>query len=330
MEGVEGVSLTNMAPYSMSMSISMDSLPLLAKQYQIYLYSGDDDFVETMGLELVEGRWFGPEDDAVDFRPAVVNARYARHAYPGEDPLGKEVMPRYRTGSFANRTGKPTRIVGVVNDYRKGGEFDEAEYGMFFRETYRSYDTLATGEDPPRIPSSFVLKVDPSRMSAAFEEEVQAVFAQFMPGWSVYMQPMEQMRADRMRDRLNPLLAFALVALFLVVMVGLGLVGVIGQNVLARTSELGLRRAVGATRGQIFAQVLGELFVLVALAIALGTLVVVQFPLLGAFEGELTWGVFSLGWGAAVVFLLLLAVICGFYPSKNATTVQPTSALQEV
>jgi putative ABC transport system permease protein len=118
--------------------------------------------------------------------------------------------------------------------------------------------------------------------------------------------------------------------LFLVVMVGLGLVGVIGQNVLARTSELGLRRAVGATRGQIFAQVLGELFVLVALAIALGTLVVVQFPLLGAFEGELTWGVFSLGWGAAVVFLLLLAVICGFYPSKNATTVQPTSALQEV
>ncbi len=117
-----------------------------------------------------------------------------------------------------------------------------------------------------------------------------------------------------------------MVAVFLMIMVGLGLIGVLWQNVTQRTREIGLRRATGAHRGQIRRQILGELWILTALGLALGVIVLVQLPLLD-LVGFLPATVFWTGMGLAVVAIYTLATVSGVYPAWLATRIQPAEAL---
>ena len=78
------------------------------------------------------------------------------------------------------------------------------------------------------------------------------------------------MRDDWMQETLAPLLAAGVIAGFLILMVGMGLTGVLWQTVTQRTREVGLRRAKGATIGDIRAQILGELVVMTSIAVLAG------------------------------------------------------------
>jgi putative ABC transport system permease protein len=109
-------------------------------------------------------------------------------------------------------------------------------------------------------------------------------------------------------------------------MVMLGLVGVLWQNVARRTRELGLRRAMGATRVAICRQVLAELMLITAMASLVGTVIVVQLPLFDAFD------IFSRAtlFGAillAMATIVAIAVAAGLYPSWLTTRIQPAEAL---
>jgi putative ABC transport system permease protein len=133
-------------------------------------------------------------------------------------------------------------------------------------------------------------------------------------------------RRRELRLRLSPLVAAAIVAGFLLLMVGLGLVGVLWQNVTRRTQELGLRRAVGAHRGSVHRQILLELMLITTIGIALGVITVIQLPLLAVWE-FLTMPVMVAGLAVALLTIYLIAALAGFYPSWMATRVQPAEAL---
>ncbi len=123
------------------------------------------------------------------------------------------------------------------------------------------------------------------------------------------------------------MLAFGLVTGFLLLMVGLGLTGVLWQNVTQRTREVGLRRAKGATARRIHAQILGELAVMTSLALLAGVVVVIQFPLLDLL-GFVRPGVFGASLAVSIATLYVVTVVCGLYPSRLATRVQPADALR--
>jgi putative ABC transport system permease protein len=116
------------------------------------------------------------------------------------------------------------------------------------------------------------------------------------------------------------------IATFLLLMVALGLVGVMWQNVTQRTREIGLRRATGASAGAIRRQVVGEMLLMAGFGVVAGAAVVAQLPILGWFAG--------LGGGTLVLALLVaaalvagLTIACGIYPSRLATAVRPAEAL---
>jgi putative ABC transport system permease protein len=124
-----------------------------------------------------------------------------------------------------------------------------------------------------------------------------------------------------------PLVIGAVVAGFLILMVGLGLVGVLYQNVVRRTSELGLRRALGASGASVRRQVLAELLALTTLAVILGAVVFLQTPLLGlAAAIPAVVVVEAVVLAAAMIYAFV--ALCGAYPSWLATRVQPARALQ--
>ncbi len=111
-------------------------------------------------------------------------------------------------------------------------------------------------------------------------------------------------------------------------MVGVGVIGVVWQNVRRRTREIGLRRAVGASSGRIYGQFLGELVVMTTAAIALGCAPIVQFDLLDLILwGRVPLTVTACGIALAATMLYVLVLLCGLYPSWLASRVRPAEAL---
>jgi putative ABC transport system permease protein len=276
-----------------------------------------DNFREVMQVELVSGRWFGKEDDGAAYTPVVINRQLARERFGDEDPVGKnlsEPNPEER----AKFNAKDERVVGVIEDFRKNGEFAELKGYAFFRNTLQLPDAR-----PPRF---LAVKVRPGT-TAAFEEKLLKRLQAEAPDWSFKIKPLDEMRAESHQKSIVPMTAFALVAGFLMLMVGLGLTGVLWQSVTQRTKEIGLRRAKGATARRIYKQIIAELLVLTTLGLLVGVLVVVQFPLLD-WLGFVSGRVYFAGLLLSLLLVYLLTVLCGLYPSRLATKVQPADALR--
>jgi putative ABC transport system permease protein len=126
---------------------------------------------------------------------------------------------------------------------------------------------------------------------------------------------------------LAPLVAGGIVGLFLISMVGLGLTGVLWQNVTRRTREIGLRRAMGASGAKVNRQILVEVALLATIAILLGTIIIMQLPILGAFA-VVPPAAFITGFIGALATIYALTVLCGLYPSWLASRLTPAEALR--
>jgi putative ABC transport system permease protein len=263
-----------------------------------------DGFAEVLGLELVAGRWFAPEDDALGYEPLVIDRDLARTLYGNADPVGQR---------FGDDDG--ARVIGVVRDYRRS-ELQAAGNYLFER--------VRVGNLDDRPPSRLLVRVQ-AGTTTAFQEELVRRLRQVMPEWSYEINALVDVRRAALRLRLAPLLAGAVIALFLLVMVALGLAGVVYQNLAQRTREIGLRRALGAAAPDVRVQLLGELLVLTALALAAGSVLVLQLPVLVPF---LSLELAAIGLGLATLGMLALVLVAGWVPATLATRLDPSSALR--
>jgi len=175
-------------------------------------------------------------------------------------------------------------------------------------------------------PDDFVIKVKKGT-PAVFEEQLIEAVGRIAPEWTVNIIPLEITRGRRLKDALLGLLLVSALAFFMIVMVGLGLVGVLWQSVTRRTEEIGLRRAMGASKGGIRRQVLGELLAMTTVAAAIGTLLYIQFPLLNLLGRMVPGHVYALSLGLSLLLIYGFVALCGLYPSWLATRVQPAEAL---
>ena len=146
------------------------------------------------------------------------------------------------------------------------------------------------------------------------------------PGWSFNVQPLTKMRKAQFTQKLAPLGIIALIAGFLLLMVGFGLLGVLWQNVTRRTGEIGLRRALGAQAHAVYLQILIEILVVATIGVAIGTLVVLQFPLLG-IDQDITVMTYVVAILLSAAVIYALAAVCGLYPGWLASRIRPAAAL---
>ncbi|HEV8578920.1 MAG TPA: ABC transporter permease [Thermoanaerobaculia bacterium] len=277
------------------------------------------DYDKVMGLQLVQGRWFEKADEALSWRPVVINAAMAKAVFGDADPIGK------RFGDPSKDHSEPERrVIGVVTEFRRGGEFAGSGNYTFLLKR------LSAGGSPPgntdRPPQKLAVRVKPGT-PVEFEEQLARRLQAVAPEWSFEVKPLAQMRRSSFRLRLTPLIAGGVVAVFLMLMVGLGLIGVLWQNLLQRTREIGLRRASGASRADVHAQVLWEQAILTSFGVLLGTILVAQIPLLD-LVGFIRPQIFVGGIVVAMVSIYLLAALCALYPSAMAARVLPAEALR--
>jgi putative ABC transport system permease protein len=206
----------------------------------------------------------------------------------------------------------------VVKEFRKRGEL-MPNGNFLFR--FSSID-----HPEGDLMRSVVVRVRPGT-PPAFEEELVRRMQAVAPDWSFEVRPLAQVRKTAFRFFLTPLIVAGTLAFFLLLMVGLGLIGVLWQNLLQRTREIGLRRAAGASRSAVHRQVLLEQLVVTSLGVLIGVLLVIQIPVLDLI-GVLSHQVFAAGLAFAVATMYLISVVCALYPSTLASRVQPAEALR--
>lgn len=315
---VAAASLTMNAPFSNS--ISSTTFPHDGAYLRVLQSAVEPELRETLGLEVLTGRWLEAADLAHAWQAVVLSHDAARALFGAADPLGRDLPlfdDDYQPREPADES-EIRRVVGVVSDYKKYGRFDPAAPAMF-----RLIDL-----DKPRgwLTETVLLRLH-AGTPRDFEPALVAALRGAAPQWTFDVAVLDDHRVATERTKLLPLATGAVVAGFLILMVGLGLVGVLYQNVVRRTQEMGLRRALGASGAGVRGQILGELLALTTLAVALGTLLFVQLPWL-----NLPWQVPGIvlveAVALAAAMIYAFVVLCGLYPSWLATRVEPAAALQ--
>ena len=274
-----------------------------------------DEYKSVMGIDLTRGRWFGPEDDGGGYEAVVISEALARRAFGDEDPIGQSI-----TGDTnADREAEvEQRVVGVMRAFKQEGEMETEESYVLSRMLYSGLQMRRTG--------SMALRMKPGSDSAV-EARLAKALQSAAPDWSFKVEPMVLGAELNRRMYMAPLGLGAMVALFLILMVALGLSGVLWQSVTTRIREIGVRRALGASGADVKRQVIGELLVMATIAMLGGIAVVLQFPFLDLL-GPVPKSVFFAGLSLTIVSLYGLALVCGLHPARLATTVHPAEALR--
>ncbi|HLW80098.1 MAG TPA: ABC transporter permease, partial [Terriglobia bacterium] len=268
-------------------------------------------FFGTMGIPVLLGRPIDDRDAPSTPKVAVINQTLARQCFAGSSPVGHQL------GGFGNSKPSDFQIVGVVGDAKYGQLRDKVPPTVF----------IAYAQNPDPGPTSIEVRTagDPQEWRSAVRGAVQSLDRN-LPLFDFKTQT-EQIDQATFQERLFARLSsfFGLLALALACV---GLYGMMSYVVARRTREIGIRVALGAGRREILGMVLGEIFVLVAMGIALGVLAT-----LGASRlvSALLYGLRptdpSTIAGAALL-MAAAALLAAYVPSRRASKVDPTVALR--
>ncbi|MEJ8800579.1 ABC transporter permease [Pontibacter sp. H249] len=269
----------------------------------------DNAFKDVMGIEMVSGRWFTDQDAFSNRMPIVITKDVEEAFFPGESGIGKTVM----------RGDRERTIIGVITAFKPTGEMDDLTSSYFER--------TALEDTASRAMNTIYLKIKPGT-NPQFEEEVLEMASNIGTGWTLDLQQVPDMRRSYLKEILTPMIIFAIVCAFLILNVALGLFGVLWHNINKRRSEIGLRRALGASASSVYKQFIGEIMVLATFGLIVGCFFAVQFPLLGIIQ-EVPSETFVKAILTSVLLIYTLVIICALYPSKQAAAIHPAIALHE-
>jgi len=268
-------------------------------------------YFETVGARLIEGRFLNESDGANGPQVVAINQTMARVFWPHESALGH----RLQTGKAKD----PFRtIVGVVADIKNAG-IDRATGTELF-VPYSQYEfTFGTGY------LAIKTQGDPLAMVRSIRAQVQALDAS-LPVSSIRLLD-DVLNADRSRPRFLTMLLTLFSSLSLV-LAALGIYGVISYAVEQRTSEIGIRMALGAQTGDVLRMIGGTGLRLALAGTAAGA--VGAFALTRFLSG-LLFGVSSVD---VTTFLAMAALLIGvtllacYVPARRASRVDPLIALR--
>ena len=311
--GVESASISLNGPLSGSQRTSSLSVEGHTPQPGDFFLTNEEavteKYFETVGLEIVEGRGFRPEDRAAEARATIINQTMAKRFFPN-GALGK----RWDYGDIGP---KSFTIVGVVQDARYTS-VRGAVPNMIYSLSAAVPDIVMSN-----------LEVRSSVAPSQLVPTVRKVLADAEPGLPVYdIIPMEErlsrgLSNDRLVSNLTAI--FGGIALLLAC---LGLYGTISYGVTRRVRELGLRMALGADRRNVLWLVIREAMLLVAIGAGLG------LPLAyaaGRSVNTLLYGVAPVDVGPYTIAAVMLAIVGGiaaFLPAHRASRIDPMVALR--
>jgi putative ABC transport system permease protein len=286
-------------------SHSQGSVSVNGKEVQNCSYvTMDDKAPSVLELKLSEGKWFKNSDTVGNITPVVITQFIKEKLFGNEIAIGKKL---------GNDTDEHRqKIVGVISNFKQFTDYDELSSTMFspFKDAK----------------NSFMVRVDPS-VSADFEAQFAKSLRQINKDWNIEILHTSDMKAGKNTMYTIPLTIIFIVSGFLIANVVLGLFGVLFQNISRRKGEIGVRRAMGATQGNILFHFIGETLVLTTFSVLLGVFFAVQFPIMNIFD--VATETYLMGILIAALAIYGLVVVCAYFPSRQAAAIYPAMALHE-
>ena len=281
-------------------------------------------YFDTIGTRLLRGRSIDEEDTPNSRRVAVITQAFAREFFPKEDPLGK----RFGIGDVSH--GGDFEIVGIVED-AKYQDARQPAYATFFLPFLQTVKYNKPSSDSAMQRSNYIgdIELRVAGKPENLEPALRRTLAEIDPNFAILdvMSFTEQLARNFNQDRLMARLTelFGLLAL---VLACVGLYGVTAYSVARRTSEFGIRLALGATRVSMLALVLRGALVQLAIGVAIGIPAALAGGHLLASQlyGVKRYDPIILG--AAVFVLAGCAMVAGLVPARRATKIDPMVALR--
>ena len=280
------------------------------------------EYFDSVGTQVVMGRGIGIQDTADSPTVAVVNETFVRKLFrPGENPVG------HHFGSV-DKKAHDFQIVGVVEDTTYT-DVRWKDHLMFFVPLLQrpASDTGPIDKDESLYVRAFVLKT--SHPIPNLETLTRSTLSEINPNLAVVKfqtfdaQIAERFTDDRMLARLTEL--FGALALILATV---GLYGVSAYAVARRTSEIGIRMALGAERGNVTAMIMRGAVIQAALGLAIGIPIAwlcVRFVESQLYEIK---GIDAPVLLSAVLILAFAATMAGLIPARRAASIDPAKALR--
>jgi predicted permease len=269
-------------------------------------------YFAVMGIPLVRGRLFQESDGPDAPHVAVVSQSLAKRYWPNEDPLGKQIQ-------FGNMDGdlRLLSIVGIVGDVRDNGLDRDPRptvYTNYFQRpaTTAEFSIVVRGHG------------DVASLTNAMRREAHAL----NPEMPVRFETLNQIVSHSLDNRRFSMVILVVFAGAALVLAMVGLYGVMAYITSERTTEIGIRMALGAQRAEMLWLVLRQSLSLVFAGMAAGSVFALAATRVLA---TLLYGISAadlLTYGAVVFLLTLAALVASYFPARRAMNVDPMEALR--
>lgn len=271
-----------------------------------FVVPGDENYGEVMDLNAIEGRLFN-ETDAYAKQPSVLLTKGLVEEYFGDRKVVDSV--------FVMDDDIEMKVVGVIDAFRYHGEFSSEERVMIKfsqQKTERYFSALIelNGEVAPE-----------------FEEKINKTIAGVINRNDFVIKHLDTERSLNSREYWVPIIALFSICGFLILNIALGLFGVLWYNINKRRPEIGLRRTIGATKSSISWQFVLEIFFITTAGLLVGMFFAAQLPLLKLVDIENINYYYAMA--SSIGIILIVVLICAFYPSRQAAMIHPALALHE-
>jgi len=274
------------------------------------------DYFDTVGLKLVTGRRFTPQDDPDHPGVAIVNESFAKHYFPNEQALGRRLKPGPPGRIWRGQKLTSFEIVGIARDVKLAGLDAPSEPAYYIPATQAPLQDMTllvrTTTDPLSIVGAVrqtVLSIDPN-----------------LPISNI--KTLEKVVDDSIAQRRLNMLLMGLFGGLALLLSAVGIYGLLSYAVTQRTQEMGIRMALGAQVGDVLKLVLRQGMTLAIVGEAIG--LVGAFALTRLMRGLL----FGVTPNDAMTFvvvagvLAVVALLACYVPARRATKVDPLIALR--
>ncbi len=317
--GVTSVALSSATPFQGGLPINAftleeDTLPPGAPQPGAFRVQVTPGYLETLGLKLVDGRFYSEADRDPKLKQFVVDQSFAKKFFPNRSAVGGRFV-------FGNRPDKPEdwpTIIGVVKDIPHNGVEEKSGNPFIYQITPQG--ARAGG---------YTMFLRTPRPAEEIVPALRAKIRALEPTLFLYdagsLEKVVGESFDNRRAVMLLLAAFAGLALFLS---SLGIYGVLAYDVTLRTREIGIRGALGATREEIAGMIVKQGLIKAAIGLVLGLIGAV---LLSRYMETLLFDVKNtdpMAYVIVSVLLLAVAALASYLPARRAAKIDPMVALR--
>lgn len=323
--GIEAADFTNIVPLNGDDNggpFWLGTTPPASPQdapHALYFWTGPD-YLKTMGIPLLQGRFFAASDTLKSDPVIVIDSTLAHKYFPDTSPIGRTITVAH---------WGPARVIGVVGHVRHYGLDDSGTYNpsQIYISLFQLSNVLLS-----HLSDYMTLMIRTPLPPATVMQQVRQAIDSVAPDQPVYkVQTAEEVVSQSMSAQRYPMLLLAAFAGLALLLACVGIYGVLAYSVTRRVREIGIRVALGAEKRAILRLIIGQGLRMVAVGLGIGIAASLVLTRVVSSFSHLLYGVGAadpVTFGAVSVLLVVVAICACWIPARRAMNVDPTTALR--